>query len=234
MRAMILAAGLGTRMRPLTNHCPKPLLPVAGKPLIEYQLERLAALGVKQVVINVSYRAEQIEQALGDGQRWGMAIHYSDEPEALETAGGIIQALGQLDDGQDSPFLLLNGDVWCELPLDRLPRRFDAKGLLLLVDNPDHNPEGDFLLQRGRIVKYADEDYRMSPPRLTFAGISLLRPSLFAGLAPGKRALGPLLHQAAEKGELAGQHYTGFWLDVGTPERLQYLDRRLQHAQSTE
>lgn len=224
MRAMILAAGLGTRMRPLTDHCPKPLLPVAGKPLIEYQLERLAAIGIERLVINVSYRAEQLEQALGDGERWGMQIHYSREPEALETAGGIIQALEQLDDGCDSPFLLLNGDVWCDLSLDQLPWQFDAKGLLVLVDNPDHNPNGDFVFQQGRVMPSTDRKL----PRLTFAGISLLRPSLFEGLEPGKRALGPLLYKTAETGDLAALHYPGFWLDVGTPQRLQYLDSRLR------
>ncbi|RDE19864.1 nucleotidyltransferase family protein [Motiliproteus coralliicola] len=224
MRAMILAAGLGTRMRPLTNDCPKPLLPVAGKPMIEYQIERLADIGVEQLVINVSYRAEQIEQALGDGGRWGLCIHYSHEPEALETAGGIIQALEWLDDGEDGPFLLLNGDVWCDLPLDRLPKQFDGKGLLLLVDNPEHNPNGDFVVQQGRVVEPTDSSWS----RLTFAGISRLRPSLFEGLVPGKRALGPLLHQAAAEGNLAAQYYPGYWLDVGTPERLQRLDHRLR------
>lgn len=222
MRAMILAAGLGTRMRPLTDHCPKPLLPVAGKPLIVYQIERLKAAGITELVINISHLAEQIEQALGDGSRWGVSIHYSVEPQPLETAGGIVQALPLLTRDQcgDQPFLVVNGDVWCELPLEQLPDSIEGSVHLLMVNNPDHHPEGDFALEHGRI--------QLTGAKKTFAGISLLRPSLFDGCPAGVRPLAPLLIRAIEQGRASGQCWDGFWLDVGTPQRLALLEQRLQ------
>lgn len=176
MKAMILAAGLGTRMRPLTDHCPKPLLPVAGKPLIVHHLERLAAAGIEEVVINVSYRAEQILQALGDGAAFGVSIAWSRESEPLETGGGLRQALPLL--GQ-APFLLVNGDVWCDLDPRGLPALGSDLAHLVLVDNPGHHPDGDFhLTAAGRVQANGG-------PRLTFAGISLLDPALVAARPPG-------------------------------------------------
>ncbi|MDI5892987.1 N-acetylmuramate alpha-1-phosphate uridylyltransferase MurU [Halomonas rhizosphaerae] len=219
MRAMILAAGLGTRMRPLTDHCPKPLLEVGGKPLIVHHLERLRASGISEVVINVSYRAEQIVAALGDGAAFGMHIAWSREARPLETGGGIRQALSLL--GQ-SPFLLVNGDVWCDLEPAALPALGDDLARLVLVDNPDHHPQGDFHLDAGGRVHAEGE------PRLTFAGISLLDPALVAHEAPGAFALAPLLRRAMAEGRIGGHHHRGAWIDVGTPERLAALEQWLQ------
>ncbi|WP_280553193.1 N-acetylmuramate alpha-1-phosphate uridylyltransferase MurU [Halomonas sp. 25-S5] len=219
MRAMILAAGLGTRMRPLTDHCPKPLLEVGGKPLIVHHLERLRAGGITEVVINVSYRAEQIVAALGDGGAFGVHIAWSRETRPLETGGGIRQALPLLG---EAPFLLVNGDVWCDLDPASLPALNDDLARLVLVDNPDHHPQGDFRL---------DADGRVHPegePRLTFAGISLLDPALVAHEPPGAFALAPLLRRAMDEGRVGGHHHRGAWVDVGTPERLADLDRHLR------
>ncbi|MCL7939832.1 nucleotidyltransferase family protein [Halomonas sp. ATCH28] len=219
MRAMILAAGLGTRMRPLTDHCPKPLLEVGGKPLIVHHLERLRAGGIREVVINVSYRAEQIVAALGDGSAFGLSIAWSREATPLETGGGIRQALPLLG---EAPFLLVNGDIWCELDPAKLPALGDDLARLVLVDNPDHHPQGDFHLDtRGRV--HADGE-----PRLTFAGISLLDPALVAHEPPDAFALAPLLRRAMAEGRVGGHHHRGAWVDVGTPERLAELDRRLR------
>lgn len=218
MKAMILAAGLGKRMRPLTDHCPKPLLPVAGKPLIVYHLERLRAAGIDEVVINVSYRAEQIIEALGDGDAFGLRIHWSRETAPLETGGGIQQALPLLG---EAPFLLVNGDVWCEA----LPAHHALQGAdlahLVLVDNPAHHPGGDFGLSAGRVTQ-------TTTPRLTFAGISVIHPALLAGQPQGAFALAPLLRAAIDHHQVSGEHYPGPWVDVGTPERLAALENRLQ------
>ncbi|MDW7748960.1 N-acetylmuramate alpha-1-phosphate uridylyltransferase MurU [Halomonas sp.] len=219
MRAMILAAGLGTRMRPLTDHCPKPLLEVGGKPLIVHHLERLHAGGIREVVINVSYRAEQIVAALGDGDAFGMRIAWSREAAPLETGGGIRQALPLLG---EAPFLLVNGDVWCELDPAELPALGGDLARLVLVDNPDHHPQGDFHLDADGRVHAEGE------PRLTFAGISLLDPALVADEPPGAFALAPLLRRAMAEGRVGGHHHRGAWVDVGTPERLADLDRRLR------
>ncbi|WP_458526737.1 N-acetylmuramate alpha-1-phosphate uridylyltransferase MurU [Onishia taeanensis] len=219
MKAMILAAGLGKRMRPLTDTCPKPLLPVAGKPLIVHHLERLAAAGIVEVVINVSYRAEQIIAALGDGAAHGVNIEWSREDRPLETGGGIRQALPLLG---EAPFLLINGDVWCAPDLTRLPVLAEDLAHLWLVDNPDHHPQGDFHLDgAGRV-------HPDGAPRLTFAGLSLIDPALLAGEAPGAFALAPLLRKAMAAGRVAGHHHRGPWVDVGTPERLAELDTRLR------
>ncbi len=222
MKAMILAAGLGTRMRPLTDHCPKPLLPVAGKPLIVHHLERLAAAGIEEVVINVSYRGEQIIQALGDGAAFGVSIAWSRETEPLETGGGIRQALPLL--GQ-APFLLVNGDVWCDLDSRRLPALGRDLAHLVLVDNPAHHPDGDFHLTGAGRVQASGE------PRLTFAGISLLDPALVAAQAPGAFPLAPLLREAMATGRVGGSRHRGGWVDVGTPERLARLDQALRTGQ---
>ncbi|RCV87673.1 N-acetylmuramate alpha-1-phosphate uridylyltransferase MurU [Billgrantia montanilacus] len=219
MKAMILAAGLGTRMRPLTDRCPKPLLPVASKPLLVHHLERLAAAGIRDVVINVSYRAEQIIEALGDGSAFGVAIAWSREETPLETGGGILRALPLLG---ESPFLLVNGDIWCDFDPASLPPLDDDLAHLVLVDNPDHHPRGDFhLTPTGRVLELGE-------PRLTFAGISLLDPALVADQAPGAFPLAPLLREAISAGHIGGSHHRGAWVDVGTPERLAQLDRRLR------
>ncbi|MCI0511278.1 MurNAc alpha-1-phosphate uridylyltransferase [Chromohalobacter marismortui] len=220
MKAMILAAGLGTRMRPLTDHCPKPLLPIAGKPLIEHHLERLAAAGVTDIVINVSYRAEQIVEALGDGQRFGVSLVFSHETTPLETAGGLRHALPLLG---EAPFLVINGDVWCDIPLATLPGLGDDLAHLILVDNPDHHAEGDFALDDAGRVRLD------STPRLTYAGLAILAPALVAGLpddVPAK--LAPLLREAIAAGHVSGTHHRGGWVDVGTPERLAALDAHLR------
>lgn len=221
MRAMILAAGRGERMRPLTDRVPKPLLSVAGMPLIEHHLRMLAAGGFREVVVNVSHLAEQLRSFLGDGRTWGLDITIIEEPPgALETGGGIYNALPHLGDG---PFLVVNGDVWCPLEPDRLPDLAPAdRAHLALVDNPPHNPGGDFGLRNGRVYAAGDAG------RLTFTGVSLLDPRLFAACNPGAFPLAPLLREAVAAGQVSGHHHRGDWVDVGTPERLQALDRHLR------
>ncbi|SDJ48958.1 N-acetylmuramate alpha-1-phosphate uridylyltransferase MurU [Billgrantia gudaonensis] len=223
MKAMILAAGLGKRMRPLTDRCPKPLLRVGGKPLIVHHLERLAGAGITEVVINVSYRAEQIVTALGDGREIGVRIAWSHEPAPLETGGGIRKALPLLG---EAPFLLINGDVWCDFELAGLPALEDDLAHLVLVDNPAHHPVGDFHLDaEGRV-------HAVGEPRLTFAGISLLDPALMADQAPGAFPLAPHLQKTMDAGRVGGTHHRGAWVDVGTPERLAELDDRLRGTRS--
>lgn len=214
MKAMILAAGKGERMRPLTLHTPKPLLSAGGKPLIVHHIEKLAQAGFKQLVINHAWLGEQIEQALGDGKQFGVQIVYSAEPEPLETGGGIFRALSLLG---SEPFALVNGDIWTDYDFARLPRSLSGQAHLVLVDNPEHHPQGDFVLERGQVGKGEGRC-------LTFAGISVLDPRLFAGCQPGAFRLAPLLQQAMQAGEVSGEHYGGRWLDVGTPERLQQAD----------
>lgn len=220
MKVMILAAGLGTRMRPLTDHCPKPLLPVAGKPLIVHQIERLAAMGFNELVINLAYRGEQIEAYLGSGVTLGVSIEYSRESEPLETGGGLFQALPMLG---EEPFLLVNGDVWCEAPLAELNLAAGDLAHLLLVKNHEHHPDGDFILQGGRVLYPQD-----GGERFTYSGISLLHPQLFAGQQAGKFPLAPLLRQAMGLNRVSGELYAGYWLDVGTPQRLTELEQYLQ------
>ncbi|WP_417328931.1 N-acetylmuramate alpha-1-phosphate uridylyltransferase MurU [Halomonas cupida] len=223
MKAMILAAGLGKRMRPLTDHCPKPLLPVAGKPLIVHHLERLAASGIEEVIINVSYRADQIIEALGDGRQWGLKIAFSREEAPLETAGGISHARPLLG---DSPFVLINGDIWCDLDLSTLPALGDNLAHLVLVDNPPQHATGDFHLDSENRVQDS------GGPRLTYAGIALLDPRLVDGLPEPCYPLAPLLRQAMAEGRVSGQHHHGQWVDVGTPERLRELDLQLSTTRS--
>ena len=214
MKAMILAAGRGERMRPLTDHTPKPLLDVGGRPLIEWHLAALAAAGIGEVVINLGWLGEKLRAHLGDGRRFGLAIAYSEEGwPALETGGGIHRALPLLG---TEPFLLLNGDVFCDYPLLPLVQRGLGAGdlaQLVLVANPEHNPRGDFVMQAGRVV--AGE-----AGRLTFSGISLLHPALFAGCEAGAFPLAPLLRRAITEGQVGAEVFGGFWSDVGTPERL--------------
>ncbi|MEG0244015.1 MAG: nucleotidyltransferase family protein [Pseudomonas sp.] len=217
MKAMILAAGKGERMRPLTLHTPKPLVQVAGQPLIEYHLRALAAAGITEVVINHAWLGQQIEDHLGDGSRFGLSIRYSPEGEPLETGGGIFKALPLL--GQ-APFLLINGDVWTDYDFARLQAPLAGLAHLVLVDNPGHHDRGDFRLA-GRQVVDGDE----APGTLTFSGLSVLDPALFAGCQPGAFKLAPLLRQAMADGKVSGEHYRGHWVDVGTLERLAQAER---------
>lgn len=222
MKAMILAAGLGTRMRPLTDHTPKPLLPVGGKPLIVWHIEKLAAAGFHEIVINTAHLGWQLPQALGDGAQWGVRLHFSDEQQegALETAGGIVKALPLLG---DAPFLVVNGDVWCDYPC--LPRALSGNDLahLVLVNNPEHNPHGDFALQQARVASEGAVRY-------TFSGIGYYHPALFADLPYGKRPLAPSLREAMQQQCVSGELFTGDWRDIGTPQRLAELDALLQRG----
>lgn len=222
MKAMLLAAGRGERMGPLTEHCPKPLLPVAGKPLLRHHLERLARLGIREVVVNASYLGDQVEDFLTQQTDLGMGLLVSREPERLETGGGIHNALPLLG---DEPFLLVNSDVWCDYPLQQLPQRPSGLAYLVLVDNPEHNVKGDFALLGGDVVA---EGLGESEPRLTFSGISVIDPALFAHCEPGRFPLAPLLRDAMGKGKVQGEHYKGYWVDVGTPERLSAVEQKLQ------
>lgn len=217
MKAMILAAGRGERMRPLTDKTPKPLLRAGGRHLIEYHLEALAAAGFNSVVINHAYLGEQIEQALGDGDRYGLTIAYSSEGEALETGGGIFRALPLLG---AAPFLVINGDVWTDYPFEQLRRQSISLAHLVMVDNPQQHPDGDFVLEQG-VVREGEG------PRLTFSGIGIYHPALFDGCRDGPFPLAPLLRRAMAEGKVSGEHYRGEWFDIGTPERLSQLDRRL-------
>ncbi|MFO8156519.1 MAG: N-acetylmuramate alpha-1-phosphate uridylyltransferase MurU [Pseudomonadota bacterium] len=222
MRAMVLAAGRGERMRPLTDDCPKPLLPVAGRPLIGHHLTALSAAGIREVVINHAWLGERIEAALGDGTEYGLHIRYSPEDPALETGGGITAALPLLG---PEPFLVVNGDVWTDLAFATLPWeafRADPERLahLVLVPNPEHHPGGDFSLEAGRVGACE------AGPCWTFSGIGLYRPELFAGRSVEPFPLGPVLAEAAAAGRIGGQLHRGGWLDVGTPERLAELRAR--------
>lgn len=211
MKAMILAAGRGERMRPLTDSIPKPLLPVGDQRLIEHHLRALASIGTEEVVINIAWLGEQIQAYLDDGQRYGLKIHYSAEPEgALQTGGGVFQALPLLG---SEPFWLVNGDVRTDFPFTTPVLTANQLGHLVLVDNPEHNPSGDFALETGSVAN-------IGASMLTYTGIALLRPELFAGQSIGRFPLAPLLREAAEDGRLSGELYSGVWIDVGTPERL--------------
>ncbi len=218
MKAMILAAGRGERLRPLTDTLPKPLIEVRGKPLIGWHLERLAAAGFRDVVINVSHLGDLIESAIGDGRRWEVTISWSREAAPLETAGGIAHALSLLG---AEPFLLVNADVYCEVPFAAL-RQIQLGGRLghlILVPNPPFRPEGDFSLTAGRVGN-------LPSPRYTYSGISVLAPGMVDGVRPGTKApLAPLLRDAAAGDLLSGELYRGFWNDVGTPERLAELNQ---------
>ncbi|MGH8517058.1 MAG: N-acetylmuramate alpha-1-phosphate uridylyltransferase MurU [Panacagrimonas sp.] len=223
-RAMILAAGRGERMRPLTDRVPKPLLPVAGVPLIEHAIARLARAGVHDLVINLGYRGDQIRDHLGDGAAHGVRIGWSDEGDPpLETGGGVFRALDLLG---DRPFLLVNADVYADFDFAALAARagdFGSHDLahLVLVPNPAHRPDGDFGLTAGR----ARND---GQTRLTYSGIAILRPELFLNCEDGRFPLAPLLRQAAACDELSGERFDGPWSDVGTPERLAALESTLR------
>jgi MurNAc alpha-1-phosphate uridylyltransferase len=223
MKIMLLAAGRGERMRPLTDATPKSLLAVGGKPLVVRLIERLAAAGYRELVLNHAHLGAVIEAALGDGARFGVRIRYSAEREALETAGGIANALPLLG---PAPFATVNADLYTDYPFERLRGALAAAALahLVLVDNPPHHPGGDFALAGGRLANTGDA-------LLTFSGIGLYRPELFAAIAPGARApLAPLLREAAARSAVSAEHFRGRWVDVGTPERLAALDRELRAA----
>jgi MurNAc alpha-1-phosphate uridylyltransferase len=212
--AMVLAAGRGERMRPLTDTVPKALLPVRGKPLIVYHLEKLSRLGVQQVVVNLAWLGDQIRALLGDGAQWKLRIHYSDEGDrALETGGGIFQALAHLG---SAPFLVVNADVFSDIDFADIQIPPDALAQLVLVSNPPHHPQGDFALIDGRLQEHG-------APRWTYSGIGLYRPELFQGCSAGRFPLLPLLRRAITLGRLHGQVYAGAWSDVGSVERLAAL-----------
>ncbi len=220
MKAMIFAAGRGERLRPLTDTLPKPLVPVAGKPLIAWHLERLARAGCREAVINVSHLGEKIVEALGDGRSYGIAIAYSREAQPLETAGGLAQARELLG---PQPFLVVNGDIYCEFDVSRLLGLDLGERLahLVLVPNPAQHPKGDFTLEHGKVGN-------APAPRYTYAGVSVISPALVAGIRSGEKGqLAPLLRAAAERGLVSGELYTGRWQDVGTLERLAQLEAQL-------
>lgn len=229
MKAMILAAGRGERMRPLTDRTPKPLLPVGGTPLIVWHIERLAAAGFREIVVNHAHLGEQIENLLGNGDAWGLSIAYSPEPAgALETAGGIANALPLL--GANEPFLVINGDIYCDWAPkgSALKLRNEDLARLVLVPNPAHHPQGDFSLC-GEAVGAEAGAFGGAGAMHTFAGIGIYQPELFAGIRRGQPAkLAPLLRAAMVAGRVSGELHSGRWVDVGTPERLRELDRELR------
>ena len=219
MKAMILAAGKGERMRPLTLHTPKPLVRAADTPLIEFHLRALAEAGIRELVINHAWLGQQIEDHLGDGARFGLSIRYSAEGEPLETGGGIFRALPLLG---DEPFLVVNGDVWTDFDFRRLRQPLHGLAHLVLVDNPAHHPRGDFRLEGERV-----SDALEGEPSLTYSGIDVLHPRLFADCQPGAFKLAPLLRQAMAAGLVSGEYFAGRWVDVGTHERLAEVERLL-------
>lgn len=223
---MILAAGRGNRMRPLTDETPKPLLKVGGKPLIVWHLENLARAGFRDIVINHAHLGKHIEAALGNGSQWNIAIRYSAEGTALETAGGIAKALPLLGTG---PFLVVNGDVFIDMDFASLEHALAAGQLayLVMVDNPPQHPDGDFVFRDGKLGLEGS-------PKLTFSGVAVYDPSLFVDIVPGQVAkLAPLLQKAIAQAKASGEHHQGVWHDIGTPERLYELDRQLAHQQQS-
>lgn len=219
MKAMILAAGKGERLRPLTLHTPKPLVQAAGVPLIEYHVRALARAGFAELVVNHAWLGQQIEDYLGDGERYGVSIRYSPEGEPLETGGGIFNALPLLG---DEPFLVVNGDIFTDYDFANLRRPLIGQAHLVLVDNPPHHPKGDFLLHDGRV-----EDAVAERDSLTYSGIAVLDASLFVGCRAGAFKLAPLLRDAMAAGNVSGERYSGRWVDVGTHERLAEVERLL-------
>jgi MurNAc alpha-1-phosphate uridylyltransferase len=231
---MILAAGRGERMRPLTDHTPKPLLEVGGKPIIAWHIEQLVKAGIVELVINHAHLGHLIEDALGDGSRYGASIRYSPEASALETAGGIANAMPLLG---DLPFAVINGDVFCDYDFSRLPALADGLGNdeahLVMVDNPEQHPNGDFGLSEGRITTRESSTLDPRSSILTFSGIGVYRPELFAHIPRGSVApLGPLLRERIALDRVGGERHRGWWVDVGTPQRLAELDSRLRTQQN--
>jgi len=215
MKSMILAAGRGERLRPHTDITPKPLIQVGEHRLIEYHLLNLASAGITDIIINTSWLADQIKATLGDGSRYSVKIVYSFEgDEALETAGGIVNALPLLD---DEPFIVVNGDIWCDYDMSQLVRAdLTHEAHLVLVNNPEHNASGDFALEDGFVSNSGE---RM----LTYSGIGLYTPEFFAAIRPGKKALGPILRKKSDQNRISGEFYNGKWVDIGTIERLAQL-----------
>jgi MurNAc alpha-1-phosphate uridylyltransferase len=233
MKAMILAAGRGERLRPLTDSCPKPLLTVQQKPLMQYHIEQLARLGVNEFVVNLAWLGEQIRQYFGDGQSLGVQIRYSEEFDGvLETAGGIKRALALLTKGSalnDDPFLVINGDVFCDIDYSLLLHRnlaTETLAHLVLVPNPCHHPQGDFVLTSSGQLSLDDT---LTDSRYTYSGIGLYRPSFFSCVPEGKQPLAPWLKHFIAQGKVSAQLYQGFWCDVGTPERLAALNHLTAH-----
>jgi len=231
LKAMILAAGRGERMRPLTDHTPKPLLPVGGKPLIVWHIERLGRAGISDIVINHAHLGEKIETTLGDGSQFGVTLHYSAESSALETGGGIAYALPLLG---EQPFAVINGDIWCDYDFAQLPQQAAALAAgddlahLILVTNPPQHPHGDFFLNEQRLKPTGS-----ATNKFTFSGIGLYKPALFATIARGNKApLAPILHEQISQEKISGEHYAGKWIDVGTPQRLAELDSTLIASQN--
>jgi MurNAc alpha-1-phosphate uridylyltransferase len=211
MKAMILAAGRGERMRPLTDSTPKPLLRIGGQMLIEHHVHALARAGISELVINHAHLGEQIVRALGDGSAYGVSIRYSPERDAaLDTGGGIFNALPLLG---EAPFLVVNADIWTDFDFSGLPQDIEGLAHLVMVDNPPQHPEGDFSLSEGRLSQ-------QGPAMLTYSGIGVYRTELFAGCSPGAFPLAPLLRAAMDQGRVTGEHFTGSWFDIGTPQRL--------------
>lgn len=218
MKAMLLAAGRGERMRPITDSVPKPLVKVGGRPLIAWHLAALARAGIHDVVINLSWLGEQLRAALGDGRDFGVRISWSDEgPVPLETGGGIFRALPELD---HAPFLVVNADIWTDIDYRHLTLASQADAHLVLVPNPPHHPRGDFALEAGLVVERERE-------RLTYSGVGVYRPEFFAGCTGGRFPLLPLLERAIASRRVTGEEHRGQWCDVGTPERLERLESRL-------
>lgn len=220
MKAMILAAGRGERMRPLTDSVPKPLLKAGGRPLIQYHIEALVRAGVPDIVINHAHLGGMIETALGDGRQFGANIVYSPESVALETGGGIFNALPLLGSG---PFIIVNGDVWTDFPMESLPKEPDSLVHLVLVENPQHHPNGDFVLKENFVQLEGGA-------RMTYSGIGVYRPELFDECQAGAFPLAPVLRRAIINHEATGTHYAGRWMDIGTPQRLQDLDAILSRS----
>ncbi|MDP0588556.1 MAG: nucleotidyltransferase family protein [Candidatus Endonucleobacter bathymodioli] len=226
MKALILAAGLGQRLRPITLTKPKPLVIVAGKPLIVHHIERLAAAGVRDIVINYSWLGEKITAALDNGEQWGVRISYSAEAEPLETGGGVFKAIPLLtNDVTDGLFIVINGDVFSDYPIDNLPSRINGLAHLVMVDNPKFKVQGDFSLVAGRVDENGEE-------LLTFSGISVLSAGLFKDCEHGIFPLAPLLRRAMSQGNVSGEYYNGYWTDVGTISRLQTLEYYLSSGLS--
>lgn len=223
MKVMLLAAGKGTRMQPLTAHTPKPLLRAGGMTLIEHQIHKLARAGFDELVINHAWLGEQLEQALGDGAALGVNIQWSREKQPLETAGGIIQALPLLG---EEPFAVVNADVWTDYPFEQLRHVLKAsmQAHLVLVPNPTHHPKGDFVLCEGKVQQ---PEYSQNYQSYTFSGIAVYRPVVFAGVKEKKYPLLPLLNKAIAHSAASGELFTGTWIDIGTPQRLHELDQHL-------
>lgn len=226
MKAMILAAGMGNRMRPLTLHTPKPLLEVGGKPLIVWHIEKLQKIGVTEIVINTAWLGEKLANTLGDGSQFGVTILWSHEGEGLETAGGIINALPLL--GTD-PFILVNGDVWTTMDFSTLldVDLGDKQAHLVLVDNPPQHTKGDFILAND--LAYSFEQDQLGEA-LTYSGVAVLKPQMFVGLENGKRPLAPLLKQAMQQQQVSAEKMQAIWVDVGTPDRLEQLDQQIKQG----